>query len=81
MEAAAEEGRIAKPTRKAGREAWREEIEENWLASPIGMDDEDERTWEGVAFLGAGSYGSAGLWVQTDDSGNILRVRFYSPSM
>jgi hypothetical protein len=30
--------------------------------------------WHGVKFLGAGGYGSAGLWVEIDHNRNIRRV-------
>ena len=35
----------------------------------------DDTMWRGAKFLGAGSYGAAGLWVQVDANGNIIEVR------
>jgi hypothetical protein len=35
----------------------------------------EETNWHGVKFLGAGSFGSAGLWVEIDQNHNILSVR------
>jgi len=34
----------------------------------------DEQNWENKRFLGAGAYGCAGLWCQSDAQGNISRV-------
>jgi hypothetical protein len=40
----------------------------------ISDDASQEASWHGVHILGEGSYGRAGLWVQTDSDGNIVDV-------
>jgi hypothetical protein len=41
---------------------------------------QDESVWRGVKFLGAGSYGSVGLWVKVDGDDNIVDVSYKSYS-
>ncbi|KAF1951202.1 hypothetical protein CC80DRAFT_539100 [Byssothecium circinans] len=49
-----------------------EDIKREWLKTELGKKFEDETQWQGVKFLGKGAYGSAGLWVKTNDEGCII---------
>jgi len=47
----------------------------DWMATkPFFWPIQDEQNWENKRFLGAGAYGCAGLWCQSDAQGNISRV-------
>ena len=52
----------------------RQAIEKRWLDTKPLQWAVDERRWHGVKFLGRGSYGCAGLWVQTDAQDTIIDV-------
>ncbi len=46
-----------------------------WLdGKPRKPSETDESMWHGAKYLGAGSYGIAGLWVKTDVNGYIADV-------
>lgn len=45
-----------------------------WLLTKPLVTSGDESRWHGVKFLGAGSYGAAGLWVQVDATNVITDV-------
>jgi hypothetical protein len=45
------------------------------MSRPHMWPETDETNWRGVKFLGAGTYGRAGLWCRIDDNGNIVQVR------
>lgn len=47
-----------------------------WLGSrPRLLSEEEETAWHGVRVLGAGGYGAASLWVQSDATNQISNVR------
>lgn len=42
--------------------------------NPYIRPEADENSWHGIRFLGAGSFGCAGLWVHVDEANNITDV-------
>jgi hypothetical protein len=50
------------------------EKSEAWLSNPPDQwPIREETAWRGGKFLGAGSFGSAGLWCEVDGAGNVVR--------
>jgi hypothetical protein len=48
-------------------------VRHDWLAGKP-VKDPIETRWRGVKFLGAGGYGIAGLWLELDESQNVINV-------
>jgi hypothetical protein len=59
---------------EAARDEWNERWEEkqkDWKNVKPLQEGIDESHWEGVKFLGQGTYGTAALYVRVDEDGNI----------
>jgi len=53
------------------------EHQDAWIdTKPYMWPVSDENEWDGSRFLGAGTYGSAGLWCRRDAVDNILEVSY-----
>jgi hypothetical protein len=59
-------------------EARKVEHAQAWMHTKPLIEDGDETRWHGVRFLGSGSYGAAGLWVQVNSENIIEDVRSYT---
>lgn len=63
------------PLKKLKRPRRHPEAVDDFLENGLMRYEMDDTMWRGAKFLGAGSYGAAGLWVQVDANRNITEVR------